>query len=119
MFMHIVTQVVGLITAQFTRLYLSVTKLLLSSVSKLRVHIIQAYLNVVNQLRQLSQRVRTALSQKKDKLVGLIKLAQSHLSVSKIVQIPMVARWIQVGLKYLEAAKQLLQRVINLLKKDK
>lgn len=119
MFMHIVTQVSGLITAQFTRLYLLVTKLLLNSANKLRVLITQAYLNVVSQFNQLSLRVRTALSQKKDKLVGLIKLAQSHLSVSKIVQIPMVARLIQGGLKYLEAAKQLLQRVINLLKKDK
>ena len=119
MFMHIVTQVSGLITAQFTRLYLLVTKLLLNSVSKLRVLIIQAYRNVVNQLRQLSQRVRTALSQKKDKLAERIKLVQSHINVSKIAQIPMVARLIQVGLKYLEAAKQLLQRVINLLKKDK
>ena len=119
MFMHIVTQVVGQITAQFTRLCLWIKGLLLNSVKRLRVLIIQAYQNVVNQLRQLSQRVRTVLSQKKDKLVEQIKLVQSHLNVSRIVQIPMVARLIQAGLKYLVAAKQLLQRVFNLLKKDK
>jgi hypothetical protein len=76
MFMRIVQQVNGLITGLFTTVYSSVKAQLLLLVSKLRVSITQAYLNVVNQLRRLLQLVLTALSSN-PLAVALIKAVQS------------------------------------------
>lgn len=119
MFMHIVTQIVGQITAQFTRLCLWIKGLLSNSVKRLRVLIIQAYQNVVNLLHLLLQRVRTVLLQSSVKLVELIKLAQSRLKGSKIALTRMVAPSTQDGLKSQGRAKQRQQPVNKASKKGK
>jgi hypothetical protein len=76
MFMRIVTQVNGLLTGLFTTAYTWVKAQLLLLVSKLRVSISQAYLNVVSQLRRHLQLVLTMLKSN-PLVVGLIKAVQS------------------------------------------
>jgi hypothetical protein len=74
MFMQIVTQVSGRITALFTTVYTLVKAQLLLLVSKLRVSITQAYLNVVNRLQSLLALLELSI---KVLAVNLIILVQS------------------------------------------
>lgn len=119
MFMRIVMQVRGQIMAQFTRLYLLTVILLLSSAKKLRALITQAFQNVVNLLRQHSQRALTVLSQKKDRLVALIKLDLSRSKGSKIVPTRTRVQSTQDGLKLQGLAKQRPQHATKASKKGK
>lgn len=63
---------------------------------------------------QTSQHVITVLLQKIDRLVALIKLALSHLKMSKTALIRMAHLSRQVGLKLQETVKQLLQTAVLL-----
>ena len=85
---------------------------------------VQAKLTPLGQLLpttvlQMPQRALLLVQQTKDKLVALIKSALSCLSVTGSVLTPMVLQLIQTGTKFLEIAKQLLQRATQMFKKDK
>jgi hypothetical protein len=67
-------------------------------------------------VHQISQSALTALRQKKDKLVELIKLAPSRLKENKTVQTLMARLLTQAGSKLVGLVKQLLQRAKQLLK---
>jgi predicted metalloenzyme YecM len=117
--MRIVLQLNGQITALYTQALAWLKEQLCRLANNLRVSFTQAYLNVIDLLHHLSLRVHTVLLQSNDKLVGLIKMVQSHISENKIAQTPMVSQWIQAGLKYLGLAKTTLQRALQMFKKDK
>lgn len=89
MFMRIVMQVSGQVTALFTRLYSSVMTLLLNSASKLRALIIQTYRSVLTLVNRL---VRTELNTKALR-ANLTTLAQSTRAVLTLVK----AKAIQTG----------------------
>jgi hypothetical protein len=85
---------------------------------------VQAKLTRLGQLLQTivlptRQPVLLLVQQTKDKLAALIKSARSCLSVTGSVLTPMVLQLIQTGTKFLEIAKQLRQRVLQVFKKDK
>jgi len=65
---------------------------------------------------QIRQHALTALRQKKDKLVELIKLAPSRLKENKTVQTLMARLLTQAGSKLVGLVKQLPQRAKQLLK---
>ena len=164
MFMQIVTQVSGRVTALFIQAYTLIKALLCKLVSSLRASFTQAYQSVVNLLRQSLQLVLTGLksnplavaltkavqsikaaltsvkasllqigsllqtivqtirppvptasSRKKGKPVGITKSARSRTKGNKTAPTPTEAQSTPVGLKLLGHAKQLLQRVKQLL----
>lgn len=119
MLMRIVMQVRGQIMAQFTRLYLSVTTLLLSSAKKLRALITQAYQSVVNLLRQLNPPAPTLPSLKSGKPAGKTKSARSRSKGSKTAQTRTAAQSTQDGLKLQGLVKQHLQHASKASKKGK
>lgn len=114
-----VQQVNGLVTGLYTQACLLVKEQVLPSVNKLRASIIQAFLSVANLFSQLSQHVRTALLQKKDRLVELIKLALSRINVSKTVQTPTDLQSTVDGLKSAVVVKLPRQRAKAASKKGK
>ena len=114
MFMHIVSQISGRITALYTQALVSLKALRCKLVSNLRVKSIQVYQSVASRLSQL---VSIVLLQKKEQLVEKTKLARSRIKESKTVQTPIAPQSTQGGLKLLGLARQLLQRVIQTFKK--
>jgi hypothetical protein len=94
---------------------------LITAVQLIKAALISAQVKVlligsqlVTTARQISQRVATVLLQKKDRLVVLIKLALSHLKMSKTALIRMARLLHQVGLKLQEVVKQHLQPAVLL-----
>ena len=114
-----VQQVNGLVMGLYTRACLLVTVQVLPSVNKLRACIIQVFQSVVSLFSQLSQHVRTVISQKKDQLVELIKLVRSHISGSKTAQTHTDLQSTVDGLKSAAAAKQRRPRAKAASKKGK
>jgi hypothetical protein len=136
-------RLVSNLPASFIRVYQNVANLYLlnllrvqigSNTSRLRVSLITvgqlikaALINVkakvillgqqlLTTVRQISQSALTVFKQKKDKLVELIKLAPSRLKENKTVQTLMARLLTQAGSKLVGLAKQLPQRVKQLLK---
>ena len=137
-------RLVSNLPARFTQVYQNVAKLYLlnllrvqigSSTSHLRVSLITAGQlikaaltsvkakvillgqQLLTTVRQINQAALTALKQKKDKLVELIKLAPSRLRENKTVQTLMVRLLTQAGSKLQGLVSQLQQRAIQVFKK--
>lgn len=98
---------------------ITAVQLIKAGLTTVKAKVIQIGLHLLTTVHQISQRVRTVLLQKKDRLVVLIKLVALRLNESKIALIHTATLLIQDGLKLVEAVKQRLLRVIPLFKKDK
>ena len=116
MFMHIVSQISGRITALYTQALVSLKALRCKLVSNLRVKSIQVYQSVASRLSQL---VSIVLLQKKEQLVEKTKLARSRIKESKTVQTPMAPQSTQGGLKSQGRAKRPRQPAKRASKKGK
>jgi hypothetical protein len=108
--------------SSFNRLRVSliiVEQLIKAGLSTAKAKVIQIGLQLATTVRQTLQRVTIVLLQKKDRLVELIKLAQSRIKMSKIAQILMVPLFRQVGLRLQEAVKQLRLRATQHTKQNR
>lgn len=94
--------------AQLTSLVLSIKAALITAKQTL----IQIGSLLLTTVRQILQPVATAIKKSKG-LVVKIKSALSHISVSKIAQLPIVRQLIQGGLRFVDLANRLLQRVLS------
>lgn len=110
MFMHIVTQLSGRITALFTQALASLKALLCKLVSSLRVSITRVYQNVVNLFNPLAK----TLSKIKALLVSLTTQVQSIKAGLKLA----VTTSGQIGSLLLTTVRQIRQHVSQALKKD-
>jgi hypothetical protein len=109
--MQIVMQVLGRLMAQCLTVYTLVMGLLFTLVSKLRVSITQVYQSVAN-LQILN-------------LLAKIKQSINHLVASLIIQVQLMKLGLmnvlhkvgRLGQQLLTTVRQILQRVLNLLKR--
>jgi phage-related protein len=109
MFMHIVTQLSGRITALFTQALASLKALLCKLVNNLRVSFSQAYQNVVSLFNPLVQ----TLLKIKALVASLITQVQSIKQGLKLV----VTTSGQIGSQLLTTVRQIPQAVIQAFKK--
>jgi phage-related protein len=109
MFMHIVTQLSGRITALFTQALASLKALLCKLVNNLRVNITRAYQNVVSLFSPLV----LTLSKIKALFVNLITQVQLIKQGLKLV----VTTSGQIGSQLLTTVRQIPQAVIQAFKK--
>jgi phage-related protein len=109
MFMHIVTQLSGQITALFTQALASLKALLCKLVNNLRVNITRAYQNVVSLFSPLV----LTLSKIKALVASLITQVQSIKQGLKLV----VTTSGQIGSQLLTTVRQIPQAVIQAFKK--
>ena len=109
MFMHIVTQLSGRITALFTQALASLKALLCKLVNNLRVNITRAYQNVVSLFNPLVQ----TLLKIKALVASLITQVQSIKQGLKLV----VTTSGQIGSQLLTTVRQIPQAVIQAFKK--
>jgi phage-related protein len=109
MFMHIVTQLSGQITALFTQALASLKALLCKLVNNLRVNITRAYQNVVSLFNPLVQ----TLLKIKALVANLITQVQSIKQGLKLV----VTTSGQIGSQLLTTVRQIPQAVIQAFKK--
>lgn len=107
---------IGSNTNRFRVSLITAGQLIKAALTNAKASLIQIGLLLLTTVRQIRQHVLTALKQKKDKLVALIKSAPSRIKKNKIVQTLMARLLTQAGLKLQGLAKQLLQRVSQLWK---
>ena len=109
--MHIVTQVLGRLMAQCLIVYMLIKERLLQLVNSLRVrftHIYQSVATISNQLAKVKQSI-------------------SHLVANLIIQVQLIKLGLinvatkvgQLGQQLLTTVRQILQRVLNLLKRGR
>jgi phage-related protein len=111
MFMQIVTQVLGRLMARCLTVYTSVKELLFTLVSKLRVSITQVYQSVVNlQILNLLAKIKSSI---KPYLAHLIIQAQ----LMKLGLMNVLHKVGALGQQLLTTVRQILQRVLSLLKR--
>ena len=109
--MHIVTQVLGRLMARFTTVYTLMGTLLLQLVNSLRVRFTRIYQSVATISNPLAK----------------IKQSISHLVANLIIQVQLIKLGLinvatkvgQLGQQLLIIARQILQRVLNLLKRGR
>jgi hypothetical protein len=106
----------GSSTSRLAVILITVGQLIKAALINVKASLIRIGLQLLTIARKIKQRVHTLLSQKKDKLVALIKWVRLRLSESKTALILMAHQLIQVGLKLAGHVKQLQQRVLQLLK---
>jgi hypothetical protein len=111
MFMHIVTQLSGRITALFTQALASLKVLLCKLVNNLRVNITRAYQNVRN--LHLLNLLRAQTGWKTNPLVVNLTTAVQSIKAAHTYA---KAKLTQIGPLPLTIARQTLQRVKQLLK---
>ena len=109
--MQIVTQVLGRLMAQFLIVYTLVKELLFTLVSKLRVSITQVYQSVANlQILNLLAKIKQSIKPCHAQLTNQVQLMK--LGLMNVLQ-----KVGQVGQQLLTTVRQILQRVLNLLKR--
>ena len=109
--MQIVTQVLGRLMARCLTVYTSVKELLFTLVSKLRVSITQVYQSVANlQILNLLAKIKQSINH----LVAHLTIQGQLMKLGLMNVLHKVG---QVGQQLLITVRQILQRVLNLLKR--
>lgn len=94
-------------------------QLIKAGLTTVKAKVIQIGLQLLTTVRQISQLVRQALLQIKDKLVECIKLVQLRLKEIGCALIHMVRPLTQIGMRFQGLVSQLQQRATQAFKKDK
>jgi hypothetical protein len=111
MFMQIVMQVLGRLMAQCLTVYTLVMGLLFTLVSKLRVSITQVYQSVANlQILNLLAKIKQSINH----LVAHLTIQAQLMKLGLMNVLHKVGA---LGQQLLTTARQILQRVLNLLKR--
>ena len=111
--MQIVTQVLGRLMAQFLTVYTLVKELLFTLVSKLRVSITQVYQSVANlQILNLLAKIKQSINH-------LVAQLTIQVQLMKLGLMNVLHKVGQVGQQVLIIARQIRQRVLNLLKQGR
>ena len=107
--MHIVTQVLGRLMARFTTVYTLMGTLLLQLVNSLRVRFTRIYQSVATISNPLAK-IKQSISRLVAKLIIQVQLIKLGL-------INVATKVGQLGQQLLTTVRQILQRVLNLLKR--